>query len=214
MKNSIEKENKKVQWYDNPNIIVYLMFLVIGLIVTCSQSFAKSGGISLALFGSIINHNSIYLLVLIYFILLKTKFGKKFFNYMNIILIFIYLITSVTSLLTVVQMFSLNTLLSFFLNFMLLIYMSHTFLRGTRLWNEFKLSKSLFNEFDNNFYFYSIIACGSILLIVNFISTVVIRGVVISTLDYLYLLLLTKYIYLYHDYLDVKKIDVVDKGDK
>ena len=88
----MEKKNnsKELNWYDSGNVITSLIIGIILLVIVCSQSFAVSGKSSLALFGSVINHNSIYLLVLVYFIALKTKEGKRYFNYLNVVLIFIY----------------------------------------------------------------------------------------------------------------------------
>ena len=79
-----KKEEKDiVEWYDNPNFISILMIILICVTIICSQSFVLGGNNSLQLFGSIINHNSMYVLVLIYFVCLKLKFGKKYFNYFN-----------------------------------------------------------------------------------------------------------------------------------
>lgn len=204
---------KKDSWYSNPDMIVNCIMAVIACIVICSQSFVMGDGLSLTLFGSVINHNSIYFLLLIYFIFLKFSFGKKYFNYLNICLIFIYIISSGTSLLTMIQSFSLNTLLSFMLDFCFLIYLFHTFLRGTRVWKDFKIQYSPFNELTNDFIFYAIVVISILLLVVNLISTVVISGVIISSLDTLFSILFGRYIFLYRDYLDFHKIDSVNDGN-
>ena len=199
---------KKTKWYDNANTITSLIIGTIVLIIIFTQSFALGRNGSLELFTSIINHNSIYLFILIYFIVIKFYFGKRYFNYLSAFLIFIYFITTTTSFLTLVQSFSLNSTLDFLLNVLLLIYLVHTLMRDTRIWREFYLSKSPFNEVPNDFIFYSIIVISIILLAVNLISTIVVSGVIISILDTIYIILLTRYIYLYRNYLDRKKIDV------
>lgn len=199
------------KWYDNANIVVNLIIGVIIGIIIFSQSFAIGG--ELTLFGSVINHNSIYFLILIYYLFLKFSFGKKYFNYLSIFLIFIYSIFGITSLLTVVQAFSLNTVLSFTLDFLLLVYLIHTFLRDTRLWSELRLYHSPFNELTNEWLFYSIIVISTFLLAVNLISTVALSGVVISILDYIFYLLFSRYIYLYREYLDTNKIDIDNDGN-
>ena len=90
-----EKSNKKeLKWYESGNIITSLIVGVIALIIICSQSFAVSSDSTLVLFGSIINHNSVYLLVVIYFIFLKLRIGKRYFNYLNVFLMFIYLLVT------------------------------------------------------------------------------------------------------------------------
>ena len=204
---------KKVEnWYDSADIITCLIITTIFLSIICSQSFAN-GEFSFTLFSSVINRNSIYLLILIYFVLLRFSFGKRYFNYLNIFLIFVYFITTVTSFLTLVQSFSLVSVLSFVLNFVLFIYSSHTLLRGTRFWKEFRLYSSPFNELTNEGVFYSTCVISVFLLAVNLISTVVVSGVVLSLLDTIYYLLFGRYVYLYYEYLDSKKIDSNNDGN-
>ena len=206
------KDKNKV-WYNNANMVINCIIAVIIAIVVSSQSFTYGGELSLTLFGSVINHNSIYLLILIYFILLKFSVGKKYFNYLNVFLMFLYFISSITSLLTMVQSFSLNTVLSFILDFIFLLYLIHTFFRDTRVWDEFNLQHSPFNEFTNDVSFYAIVVVSVFLLAVNLISTVVISGVLLSTLDTLFAILFGRYIFLYREYLDYKKIDASNDGN-
>ena len=210
----MKKRNKKsaLKWYDNAHFVTNLIIVVISIFIIASQSLAN-GELSFALFSSVINHNSIYILVLLYFILLKFSIGKKIFNYMNVILVFIYLITTITSLFTIVQSFSLYTVLSFILNFVFLIYMSHTLFRDSRIWREYSFSKSPFNELTNDWYFSAIVILTVFLLLVNLISTVVINGVVVSILDSLYYILLGRFIFLYREYLDKKKLDSNNDGN-
>lgn len=205
-------KEKKIGWYNSGNIITSLIIAIIFCIIVCTQSFANNE-FSLVLFSSVINRNSIYLLVLIYFIFLKFSFGKKYFNYMNVILIFIYFIVTITSLLTMVQFFSLNTVLNFSMNVLLLVYLIHTFFRDTRVWREFHLNNSPFNELTNENYYYAVLAISLFSLAVNLISTVDISGVVISTLNAIFLMLFGRYIYLYRYYLDKKKLDSNNTGN-
>jgi len=201
---------EKKKWYDSANTITSLIIGTIVLIIVFSQSFALGRNGSLELFTSIINHNSVYLFILIYFILIKFYIGKRYFNYLSVLIIFIYFITTTTSFLTLIQAFSLNSTLDFLLNTLLLIYLLHTLMRDTRIWREFYLSKSPFNELPNEFMLYSIIVVSIILLAVNLINTIVVSGVIISILDTIYVILLARYIYLYRVFLDKKKIDVGD----
>lgn len=205
-------KNSSLKWYDNAHFVTNLIIVIISIFIIASQSLAN-GELSFALFSSVINHNSIYILVLLYFILLKFSFGKKIFNYMNVILVFIYLITTTTSLFTIVQSFSLYTVLTFIINFVFLIYMSHTLFRDSRIWREFSFSKSPFNELTNDWYFSAIVILTIFLLLVNLISTVVFSGVVVSILDSMYYILLGRYIFLYREYLDKKKLDSNNNGN-
>lgn len=209
------KKAKKeiVEWYDNPGFISNLMIILISCIVVCSQSFALGDNNSIQLFGSIINHNTVYILILIYFLSLKVSAGKKYFNYLNLFVIFVYLVCSITSFLTVIQDFSLATVLSFSVIFVLFIYIVHTFLRDTRLWKDLNMSESPFNELSNDWYFYTLIVISTSLLIVKLISTLMFSGVILSLLDCLYIVVFGRYIYLYRDYLDSKKKDVDNNGN-
>lgn len=206
-------KSKDLKWYDNVQTITNLIIGVIFVIIICSQSFALGQTLSLQLFGSIINHNSIYILVLVYFIFLKTSFGKKYFNYLNVVLIFIYFISAFTSLLTVVQLFSLDAALDFMVSFVLLVYMVHTLFRDTLVWKEFKLDKSPFNELTNDWLYYAVVLMAISALIINLISTVALSGVLISLLDAVYVVLFGRYIYLYREYLDKNKIDMNNSGN-
>lgn len=205
-----KKEKETIKWYDNGNTIVNLIITTIFIIIISSQSFSVVNDTS---FSSIINHNSIYLLILIYFIFLKLPFGKKYFNYLNVIVIFIYFLTTITSLLTMIQAFSLNTLLSFVINFILIIYLIHTLFRDTIVWKDFHLYNSPFNEISNDNFFYAILVVSVFLLAINLISTIVFSGVLISVLDCIYFVLFGRYIYLYRKFLDVKKLDNNNPGN-
>ena len=203
----------KIKWYESGNVITNLIIGIIILIIVCSQSFAVITNASLDLFSSVINHNSIYLLILVYFVILKTKTGKKYFNYLNIFLVFLYFISTITSLLTVIQSFSLNTILSFVENSVLLIYLIHTMFRDTRLWKEFHIDKSPFNEISNDGYYNALIVIVVFTLVINLISTVVVSGLFLSILDAIYVLLFGRYIYLYREYLDYHKLDSDNEGN-
>jgi len=199
------KDKKAIKWYDSANMITTLIIIVIGLIIVCSQSFALGKYSSIELFTSIINHNSVYLFILVYFVLLKFYIGKRYFNYLSVLIIFLYFITTITSFLTLIQSFSLNTTLDFILNFFILIYLLHTLIKDTRIWREFYFCNSPFNELSNDFMFYTIIVIALFLLAVNLINTVIMSGVIIAILDTIYILLLARYTYLYRKYLEDKK---------
>ena len=207
------KIKKITNWYDSGYVISNLIILIIIVTIICSQSFVVTRDSSIAFFGSIINYNSIYLLVLVYFVLLKVKIGKRYFNYLNLFLVFLYFLASVTSFLTVIQSFGLKTLLDFVLNLVILIYLFHTMFRDTRIWKEFKLGNSPFNELTNDMYFYVLIVICLFTLAVKLISTVYISGVILSLLDSIYVVLLGRYIYLYRDYLDYNKKDIDNEGN-
>ena len=123
MKKNTKTNKNAVEWYDNPNIITTFIIGLIGLIISLSQSFAIKNNLSpLNMLGSILNHNILYLLVGIYFIALKTKVGKRYFDFFNMFLIILYILEAITSLLTVFQSFGLASLLIFSIDILILIY--------------------------------------------------------------------------------------------
>lgn len=205
---------KRVEWYNDASTITTGLIGLIIITILLSQSFAIKNGLSAVdILSSILTHNSIYLCVCLYFIALKTKFGKKYFDHLNLILILFYLFTTFTSFLTVFQSFNLNSLMSLFIHVFIVLYLVHTFFRGTRIWKEFKLSKSPFNEFSNEGYFYTVVILGVILLAINLIMTTSFHGTVLSLLDCSFTYLFARYIYLYWQYLDLKKIDSKNTGN-
>lgn len=204
----MKKSNNNLEWYDNGYIITDIIIGLILLIIILSQSFAINTNNISSVFMDIINHNSIYLLVLVYFVALKTKIGKKYFDYFNLFLIFVYSIVSITSLLTVFQSFGPNPLFEMALNFIILCYLFHTMLRDTRIWKDFKLKNSPFNELNNEWYFGAIIILSITMLAFGLICTTTVDGAILFFLDCLFNIFLGRYIYLYHDYLNNKKINI------
>lgn len=208
----MEKENQKntklkvVEWYDNPNLITTLSIISLALIIILSQSFAVKNNIgSDAILRNLLNHNSIYLVGLLYFIPLKTRLGKKYFNFFNLFLIIIYAIFAITSILTIIQSLSLTSLITLGLHLVFFIYMIHSLLYHTRLWIEFKLEKSSFNDIGNVNYFYTIVILAVTLLTIDLIQATSFDGAVISMLVTVYTILFARYIYLYWDHVTTKK---------
>ena len=131
----LEKKQVEVEWYDNPGIITNIIIALIAIIIILSQSFAINNNLSTqAILSSIINHNSVYLIVLVYFVALKTKVGKRYFDFLNVFLVLLYFITAVTSILTLFQSFSLETFVGCLLHLTLFIYLFHILFRRTRVW--------------------------------------------------------------------------------
>ena len=208
------KKKEKESIFNNASDITSIILGLIILIILLSQSWAISSNVSaVIMFRSILNHNSIYFLLLIYFIGIKTNIGKKYFNHLNLFLMLLYLINSISSLLTTIQAFSLNTLLAFLINIVVFIYLFHTMLRGTRVWKDYKLKNSPFNEISNEWYYDFLLIVPTILLIVNLMSSTSLNGVALSLMDYFYILLFARYIYLYREFLDSKAINIKNPGN-
>ena len=128
-------------------------------------------------------------------------------------MIIVFFITFITSILTVFQSFGLATLLSLAIHTLMLVYFFHIFMRGTRLWKEFNLSKSPFNELTNEWFFYALVIIEVILFTVNLISTATFNGTVLATFDCIYIIFFARYIYLYGTYLDFKNINTKNTGN-
>lgn len=204
------KSNNKLRWYDDPSIITISIMCLIGFIIVLSQSFAINSTVNgIKMFGNVLNHNISYMIVVVYFISLETKFGKKYFNYTNLLLIILYCIIFITSIFTVFQSLSLTSLLSFVIYGLFVIYLIHTFLRDTNIWKEFKLEASPFNDLSNDWYFNSIILLRGILFVVNLVFITSGDGIILELLDFVYIGLFARYIYLYRRHL-IKK----NKTDK
>lgn len=213
-KNTKKINNAEIEWFNNPNIITSFIIGLIALIVLLSQSFAIKNNLSpSSMLGSILNHNIMYLLVGIYFIALKTKIGKKYFDFLNIFLILLYLLSAITSLLTVFQSFGLASLLGAMIDVLIVINLFHTLLRSTKVWVSADLGKSPFNEITNNGYFSTILVLAITLLAVDLISSTSFDGTILSLLDTLYIGLFVRYVYLYGEYLNRKKIAVKNEGN-
>ena len=86
-------------------------------------------------------------------------------------------------------------------------------LRDTRIWKEFHLGKSPFNEISNDSFFNVLLILTVLTLIVNLISTVVVSGLFVSILDAFYVILFARYIYLYREYLDYNHLDSKNDGN-
>lgn len=198
-------KDKQVFWYDDGGKLTNLLIVLILIIIILSQSFAINNELSaMDIFSNVLNHNSIYLIMLLYFAFLKTPMGKKYFNYMNFILIFIYFIMFITSLLSIFHGFSLNNLLNVVLNFVIFIYLFHVFLRETRIWDDFRLNSSPFNELTNEWFYSTVVIVSVVLLSVNLILTTTLDGTLLTLLDSFYIIMFSRYVYLYRDYLDNK----------
>ena len=77
--------------------------------------------------------------------------------------------------------------------------------RRTRIWKEFHLSKSPFNEIKNDAYFSSVFILTIILWAVDLIATTTLDGTILTCLDTAFLLLFDRYIFLYGCFLDNKE---------
>ena len=199
-------DNKKREWFDDSSVLTSVIICLILTIIILSQAFAVRNNIgAVNTFRNLLNHNTIYIIALIYFIFLKTKIGRKYFNILNSIYIVIYFLIVLASFLTIFQSFGLVSLVELLVNFILLLYMMYTFLNNTRLWKDFRLDKVPFDEIKNEWYFYSISFLSVMAMLVDLMSAVKIDGVMLSFFDSVYTVLFARYIYLYKKYEESKE---------
>ena len=211
----MNKDKSKIMWYDNAEVLTNLIIGLIFLIILLTQSFAINNNLSASnIVRDIINHNINYLLVLVYFVALKFRSGKKYFNYLNIFLVVLYLILTITSCLSVFQAITIPSVISLCIKIVILLYLIHTMFRDTRYFNEFKLGTSPFNELSNENYLSILVVLSCILLAFNLIMVTDFDGAVISILDAFYVMLIARYIYLYREYLEFKTMVKLKEASK
>ena len=204
--------NKEKDFFDSPSMITFIIIGLLIILIILSQSFAIQSHLGASdIFRSIINHNSIYLLSLIYFILIRVKFGKKYFDYLNVILFVFYLLTTFASLFTIFQSFGFSSILSLSFNVILTLYFGYSFFSDTAIGKDLKLSDSPLAEIKNLQYFYLLICIIAIELVVSLISVGNFEEVVVYLLEAIYEFLLVRYIYLYKEYIDNKNAKKVEK---
>ena len=198
--------NKEKDFFDSPSMITFIIIGLLIILIILSQSFAIQSHLGATdIFRSIINHNSIYLLSLIYFILIRVKFGKKYFDYLNVIMFVFYFLTTFASLFTIFQSFGFSSILSLSFNVILTLYFGYSFFSATAIGKDLKLTDSPLAEIKNIQYFYLLIAIIVIDLIVSLISVGNFEDVVVYLLEAMYEFLLVRYIYLYKEHIEHKK---------
>ena len=80
------ENNKKIEWYDNPNILTNVILVLAIIIIIISQSMAVNSDVSgILMLRNLFNHNFTYIAAIIYFALLNTKIGRRNFNLINTI---------------------------------------------------------------------------------------------------------------------------------
>ena len=210
------ENNKKIEWYDNPNILTNVILVLAIIIIIISQSMAVNSDVSgILMLRNLFNHNFTYIAAIIYFALLKTKIGRRNFNLINALYICLYILNTVASVFTIFQSFNLSSIIGFLLNLLIVCYMSYTFLRDTRVWIDFNLDKLPFDEVKNDWYYYTVCVISLILLLINLININGFNGIVTTLFDTVYIILFGRYIYLYKNYNDNKRIKLLqEKSDK
>ena len=201
-------KNKEKDFFDSPSMITFILIGLLVVLIILSQSFAIQSHMGAGdIFRSIINHNSIYLISLIYFILIRFKFGKKYFDYLNLIMFSFYFLTTFAGLFTIFQSFDFSSILNLAFYVLITLYFGYSFFTNTVIGKDLKLSDSPLAEIKNGQYYYLLIGIIVISLIVSLISVSSFEDVVVYLLEAIYQFLFIRYIYLYKEYIEEKKIN-------
>ncbi len=209
------KNTKYNSWYCNATFITNFIIVITLINIIMSHSLAVKYNIGVGnIIRSILNHNFIYLVALVYFSMIKTNIGKKYFNFINLIYIFIYVFMVFTSFLSIFQSFDINSIINLLLNSIILLYMIYTFLNDTRYWKEFKLNKIPFDEIKNEWYFYAMCFLSTIILLSNLLTITDFNLAILSIFDSIYIILFGRYIYLYKNYEDNKNTKIIKRRNK
>ena len=210
----MEEKNKKLVWYDNANVLTNIILVSAIVVIVISQSMAVNSDVNaIVMLRNLLNHNLTYIAALVYFVLLKTKVGRRNFNLINVVYICLYVLNTIASVFTIIQSFSLSSIFALVLNVIVLSYMCTTFLPETRIWNDFGLNKLSLQEIKNDWFFTSIEVVGLLLMLVNLITVVNFYGIILTLFDTIYIILFARYIYLYKKYNDDSSLNDV-KEDK
>ena len=203
MNKSSEKD-----FFDSPSMITYILIGLLVVLIILSQSFAIQSHMEAGdIFRSIINHNSIYLVSLIYFILIRVKFGKKYFDYLNVGMFVFYLLTTFASLFTIFQSFGFDSILNLAFNVLITLYFGYSFFTSTVIGKDLRLSDSPLAEINNGQYYYLLIGIIAISLIVSLVSVNSFEDVVVHLLEAIYKFMFVRYVYLYKEYIERKELE-------
>ena len=208
-------KSKEKDFFDSPSMITYILIGLLVVLIILSQSFAIQSHMAAGdIFRSIINHNSIYLVSLIYFILIRVKFGKKYFDYLNVVMFVFYLLTTFASLFTIFQSFGFDSILNLAFNVLITLYFGYSFFTSTVIGKDLRLSDSPLAEINNGQYYYLLIGIIAISLIVSLVSVNSFEDVVVYLLEAIYKFMFVRYIYLYKEYIERKELEAFKEKEK
>ena len=198
------QKNEK-DFFDSPSMITFILIGLLVVLIILSQSFAIQSHMEAGeIFRSIINHNSIYLVSLIYFILIRFKFGKKYFDYLNVLFFVFFLLSTFAGLFTIFQSFGFASILNLSFNILVTLYFGYSFFTDTVIGRDLKLSDSPLSEIKNGQYYYLLLGIIAVSLVVSLIDVNNFEDVVVYLLEAMYQFFLIRYIYLYKEYIESK----------
>lgn len=208
-------DRKEKEWYDDANVVTSLLIGILILILIISQAFAirHQMGIDYML-RSLFNYNTIYVFFLSYFVLLKTKVGKRYFQLMNVILTVLEVLVLFGSILNVIQFFGLGTLFNLIMNIVLLTYMGYVLLRETKIWDLFHFEGLQLHLIKNSQFFTALSFINIIILVIELINSIEFDHVVLKLMECIYMIGFARYLYLYQDYQEKKEREPLEEKEE
>jgi len=211
----LRKDNIEKEWYDDPSLITTILIGLIVIILIMSQSYAIRNHYGfLYVVRALLNYSSVYLMYLIYLIFLKTKVGKKYFNMMNLIASFVFVLLTLASILTVIQFPSVGSMVNAVQSLLLSVYFTYVFLEDSKIYEQLGLKKLQFSTVSNDQYFYILLGLIGVGLIVSLIQMVDFTGVVLTLLESIFMVGFVRYIYLYQSYKEAKCEEVQEQKEQ
>ncbi len=204
----VDNEIKEIKFLNAPfkiaNILIVL--LLIYMLLSIGYNYISDLGLL-----DLIGNNFFYIVLSIYFILLKTKFGKERFSYMNLVIAILLAINFLGSFFNLLTTFNFTTSFSLIANVLFITYFVNTFF--------YKYIKkiSIINNLNNKFIFYAIsiiLIILYILMLIKYISVFPMIKIIKYIVEFVILVLFARYIYLYKEYSsketmfkEIKKMD-------
>lgn len=211
----MRKDNIEKEWYDDPSLITTILIGLIIIILIMSQSYAIRNHYGfLYVIRALLNSSSVYLMYLIYLIFLKTKVGKKYFNMMNLIASFVFVLLTLAAILTVIQFPSIGSMVNAVQSLLLSVYFTYVFLEDSKIYEQLGLKKLQFSTVSNDQYFYILLGLIGVGLIVSLIQMVDFTGVVLALLESVFMVGFVRYIYLYQAFKETKKEEKLEQKEE
>lgn len=194
----VDRGIKDISFLNNPYLInnILIITLLIYMLLSIAYNYVSSLGLL-----DLIGNSFFYIFLTIYFILLKTKFGKERFSYMNLILFVLLGINLLGSLFNILTTFNFTTIFNLLVDLVLFIYFSNAF-----FYQYTKKLKKLENM-NNKIVFYllcSILMILYLLMLLKYISLHPVIKILGYITQLVILLFFSRYIYLYKNFKEMK----------
>ncbi len=194
----VDKGVKNILFLNDPSKITngIIVSLLLYMLISIIYNYISDLGL-LDLFGK----HFFYILLTLYFILLKTKFGKESFSYMNVILAILLGIKALGSFFNLLTTFNFETLLSLFVyGFFFLYFINAFFYKYLEKINKIK-------NINNKISFYllcSILFILYLLLLIKYIKVYSVVKIIGMIIECIILVFFARYIYLYKNFREMK----------